>query len=67
MLKLGTFIRFYKKCLVLLDAASNKLSKRKIDFDFGKLLKDIEGLETVLPKSLSELAELYLVYEEKKK
>ena len=62
MLKLGTFHRFYKKVLVLVEAASQKLSK-KTDFNFEQLLSDIHGLEPELPKSLKELALLYADYQ----
>jgi len=61
MLKLGTFHRFYKKVLVLIEAASQKLGK-KTYFNFEKLLFDIRELEPELPKSLKELALLYAAY-----
>ncbi len=62
MLKLGTFHRFYKKVLILLEAASKKLGK-KTDFNFEALLSDIRTLEPDLPKSLKELAILYASYQ----
>jgi len=62
MLKLGTFHRFYKKVLVLLEVASKKLGK-KTDFGFEQLSSDIRALEPDLPKSLKELALLYANYQ----
>lgn len=62
MLKLGTFHRFYKKALSLLDTASQKVGK-KTDFDFEQLSFDIRSLEPDLPKSLKELALLYVSYQ----
>ncbi len=62
MLKLGTFHRFYKKVLVLLETASKKLGK-KADFGFEQLSSDIRALEPDLPKSLKELALLYANYQ----
>ena len=62
MLKLGTFHRFYKKVLLLLEAASKKLDK-KTDFSFEQLSSDIRTLEADFPKSLKELAILYADYQ----
>ena len=62
MLKLGTFHRFYKKIIVLLEAASQKPGN-KIDFNLEGLLVDIRALEPKLPTSLKELALLYAHYQ----
>lgn len=62
MLKLGTFHRFYKKVLVLVETASQKIGK-KTNFNFENLLSDIRALEPELPKSLKELALLYAGYQ----
>lgn len=62
MIKLGTFQRFYKKVIVLLEKASQEYSD-KIDFDFEQLSSDIRVLETSLPKSLRDLALLYAEYQ----
>ncbi len=62
MLKLGTFTRFYKKILVLLEAASQKYNK-KTSCDFENLIDDIQKLESDLPKTLKELALLYAKYQ----
>ncbi|MCD4718064.1 MAG: hypothetical protein K8R45_15155 [Desulfobacterales bacterium] len=62
MIKLGTFQRFYKKVLVLLEKASQKHGN-KIDFNFAQLSSDIRELEISLPKSLKELALLYAEYQ----
>jgi len=58
MLKLGTFHRFYRKVLVLLDTASNRLGKRA-NCNFEALLTAIRALESDLPKSLKDLALMY--------
>jgi len=62
MLKLGTFKRFYKKTISLLNASSNKLEK-KTNFNFQKLIEDIQHLETELPKSLNDLALAYIKHQ----
>ncbi len=62
MLKLGTFNRFYKKVLVMLEAASKKL-EGKTEFNFKKLSTDIQALEPKLPTTLKELALLYASYQ----
>jgi hypothetical protein len=58
MLKVGTFRRSYLKLLTLLEQSNEKLGA-KIDFDFAKLIGDIKGLESELPKSLDDLVDLY--------
>ncbi len=62
MIKVGTFQRFYKKVIVLLEAAHQKLGN-KIDFNFEQILSDIRTLETDLPKSLKDLALMYASYQ----
>lgn len=61
-LKLGTFIRFYRKLLTLLEAANEKLGK-KVDFDFEMLISDIRDIEPSLPNSLKDLAAMYVKYQ----
>ena len=65
MLKVGTFRRAYLKLISLLEESDKKVGA-KVDFDFARMISDIKHLEPELPRTLDDLATLYLASKTKK-
>lgn len=59
MMKVGTFRRSFLKLVTFLKMTEEKFGA-KIEFDFARLISDIKNLEAELPKTLDQLAEIYL-------
>jgi hypothetical protein len=65
MLKVGTFRRAFLKLISLLEESDKKIGA-KVDFNFARLISDIRLLEPELPRTLDDLAALYLATKTKK-
>lgn len=65
MLKVGTFRRAFLKLIALLEESDKKVGARA-DFDFARMISDIRLLEPELPRTLDDLAALYLATKTKK-
>jgi hypothetical protein len=65
MLKVGTFRRAFLKFISLLEESDKKLGT-KVNFDFARMISDIRLLDPELPKTLDDLAALYLATKTKK-
>jgi hypothetical protein len=65
MLKVGTFRRAFLKLISLLEESDKRVGA-KVVFDFARMISDIRLLEPELPRTLDDLAALYLATKTKK-